>query len=418
MTWERGQKVSYRSMSLLAINHKDKGEPPVSNKFMKWIIDSHRFAIRQDWRVDVESSEMRDEIGLSKYLDPGDEDLTSEELGTRIDECLVDYIEIYTGCLTTGGISLEEFESAMGKIERGKKWDVACQAHSDRLYRRNLRPANETYLGLARRDARDALYGGQRRSSLALGRDFALVYMDYIRKRDRWKIEWDRKTVTKCLVDGYLGDPDPVVLQRLIVNSEESPLAWDMLYSICRELGFAGVYPPIKLFIWYVKATNGYPCRPDEIPNLPNRPRYLGLRLRDNEIRHTVNLLTLVGIKEIDGCSAVADALGLKKITVHRKYKESNWEMLDLAAHAIERLDPSFCLSPREIWPRLRPYFFRISRNQPLPALSIGRRKEQFRFASTPSTSSMPRTILLKSVEVATYPGGSTAPSVEAREAQ
>ena len=363
MTWERGQIVNYRSMSLLAINHRDKGKPPVSNKFLNWIIDSHRFAIRQDWRVDVESSEMRDEIGLRDYLDPGDEDLTSEELGTRIDDCLVHYIEIYTGCLTTGDISVEEFELAMGKIEKGKKWDVACQAHSDRLYRRNLRPANETYLELARRDARDALYGGQRRSSLALGRDFALVYMDHIRKRPSWQIEWDRKTVTKCIADGYLGDPDPVVLQRLIDNSEESPLAWDILYTISQELASARVYPPLELYIWYVEASNGHPSRPDERPNPPNRPRHLGMRLRDNEIRHTVDLLALVGMKEIDGCSAVADALGLKMITVHRKYKESNWEMPDLAAHAIERLDPYFSLSPREIWPRLRPYFFRITRN-------------------------------------------------------
>ena len=360
MTWERGQIVSYRSMSLLAINHRDKGEPPVSNKFMSWIIDSHRFAIRQDWRADVESSEMRDEIGLSKYLDPGDEDLTSEELGRRIDECLVDYIANYHMCLTTGDISLEEFESAMGKIERGKKWDVACQAHSDRLHRRNLRPANETYLELARRDA---LYGGQRRSSLALGRDFALVYMDHIRKRPSWQIEWDRKTVTKCLADGYLGDPDPVVLQRLIDNSEESPLAWDILYTISQELASARVYPPLELYIWYVEATNGHPSRPDERPNPLNRPRHLGMRLRDNEIRHTVNLLNLVGLKEIDCSFAVANVLGLEGITVHRIYKDSSLNMPELAAHAIERLDPSFCLSPREIWPRLRPYFFRITRN-------------------------------------------------------
>ena len=365
MTWERGQKVSYRSMSLLAINHREKGEPPVSNKFMKWIIDSHRFAIRQDWRVDVESSEMRDEIGLRDYLDPGDKNLAPEELGTRIDDCLVHYIENYTWCLTTEDISVEEFELAMGKIEKGKKWDRDYQAYADTLHRRNLRPASEIYLELARRDAG---YGGKRRPHWELGRDFAIVHMDHIRKDDTWVVDWDRERVTECLADGYLDDPGPVVLQRLIDNSIESPLAWDILRSGIRKAASAGVNPPNRLFTWYVDATNGHLKRPDWRPGPPNRHRTLGRVLRDNEIRHTVDLLTMVGMEEIDGRFAVAEALHLSRDRIREIYKESNSEMPDLAAHAIERLDPSFCLSPREIWPRLRSYFVPITRNQPLPA--------------------------------------------------
>ena len=360
MTWKRKGLVSFRTASLMVVNHREEGQPTIANWFIRQLLNIYRFTSRQDWRMDFESSEMRDEIGLNKYLDPGDENLTPEELGRRIDDCLIDFIENYHGCLTTAGVSPEEYELVMGKIDYRMAEDQAYQAFAKSLQRRNLRPASETYLKLARRDA---MYGRQPRSSRDLGRDFALVHMDYIRKQDSWKIDWDRKTVIKCLVDGYMGDPYPVVLQRLIVNSEESPLAWDMLYSICRELGFAGVYPPIKLFIWYVKATNGYPCRPDEIPNLPNRPRYLGLRLRDNEIRHTVNSLDMLGVEEKDSCDVVAGALHLSGITIRRIYKHPDLKMPTLAAHAIERLDPSFCFTPREIWPRLEPYFLHITRN-------------------------------------------------------
>ena len=310
--------------------------------------------------MDFESSEMRDEIGLSKYLDPGDENLAPEELGRRIDECLVDYIENHHGLLTPAGISPEEYELIMGKIDYGMTEDQAYQAFAKSLQIRNLRPASETYLELARRDA---MYGRQPRSSRDLGRDFALVHMDYIRKQDSWKIDWNRKTVIKCLAHGYLGDPDPGLLQRLIDNSEESPLAWDVLQLISREAASAGADPPEGLFTWCVEATDGNRRRPDGRPALPSRPRMLGRILRDNEIRYTINLLDMVGMEEKDGCDVVADALHLSGITIRRINKHPDLRMPDLAEHAIERLDPSFCFTPREIWPRLEPYFLHVTRN-------------------------------------------------------
>ena len=50
---------------------------------------------QRDWQVDVESSEMREELGLRYYLDPGDEKLAPEELGRRIDDCLVECINTH-----------------------------------------------------------------------------------------------------------------------------------------------------------------------------------------------------------------------------------------------------------------------------------------------------------------------------------
>ena len=57
-------------------------------------------------------------------------------------------------------------------------------------------------------------------------------------------------------------------------------------------------------------------------------------------------MLTLVGMEEIDGRFAVAEALHLSGDRIREIYKESNLKMIDLAAHAIERLDPSLLLIP------------------------------------------------------------------------
>ena len=119
---------------------------------------------------------------------------------------------------------------------------------------------------------------------------------------------------------------------------------------------------PKELLNWYVRATNGNPARPDWRPNPSNRLRRLGHILRDNEFRHTVHLLALVGMKEIDGCYAVADALGFARSTVRRIYKLPLSEFRDLSEHALERLDPNFCLTPFEIWLRLGPRFNSMTR--------------------------------------------------------
>ena len=105
-------------------------------------------------------------------------------------------------------------------------------------------------------------------------------------------------------------------------------------------------------------ATNGYPLRrPDWRPNPPNRPGLLGPTSSGTMRSGTPSdLLALVGMKEIDGCSAVADALRLTQgdHSVHRIYKEcpaGSDGYANLAAHAIERLDPYRLLVPsREIW--------------------------------------------------------------------
>ena len=337
---------------------------------MSWIrrhLASDRFWRKPDWQVNVKSSELRYEIGLVYYLDPGEENPTSEELGRRIDDCLVEYVHTDLLRLTTGSIDFQEFNSRMGKIEEGMKWDPDYQAFADTLHCRNLRPASQTYLGMA---MQYVLYGGKRRPAYVQGRYFAQVLLDHLREPDSWEVDWCRSSVVDRLADAWLDSRDPDELQRLFFNSRESTLAWDILDSNSREVVVAGVDLPKEHLIWFVGAMNGYPNRPDKRPNLPNRPRKLGYMLRNNEIRHTVDLLTLVGMEGIDGRSAVADVLPIGMARVRQICKQPRWEILNLAEHAIERLDPSFCLSPIEMWNRLWPCFFQLIRKEPLPTLS------------------------------------------------
>ena len=128
---------------------------------------------------------MRDEIALSDYLDPGDENLNPEELGRRIDDCLVHHIEVYTGCLIDGAYSIEEFNLVMDKIQEGMKEDSDYQAFAASL--------QETESPTRQRDlprvgqAIHALYGGKRR--LLLGARSRICSCSHGTRKERSHLE-------------------------------------------------------------------------------------------------------------------------------------------------------------------------------------------------------------------------------------
>ena len=226
---------------------------------MSWIrreLANERYWSEPDWQVDVESSEMREEIGLRYYLDPGDEKLAPEELGRRIDDCLVEYINtslqrLKGRVISRAGeedITIEEFRPRMRKIEEGMGEDLALKAFEGTEKRGEKLPlASRTYLELARRHA---LYGGKPPPSSENGRRFALVLLDHIREPDSWEIDWDRQSVIECLADAWLDSRDPGELEELIQNSFESPLAWDVLYSNSQQVFFTGEELPKEHHQW------------------------------------------------------------------------------------------------------------------------------------------------------------------------
>ena len=318
------------------------------------------FWSQPDRHLDVGSSEMREEIGLQFYLEPGDERMAPEELGRRIDECLVEYIYTYLQGLEGGTFRIEEFESAMRKIEKGMNEDPDLKAFEASLQERGeLRLASESYLDLARRHVQ--LDEGPP-ASPEEGLRFTLVLLGDVEKEDNWQIDWDRQTFTECLADAWLDSRDPSELERLIPNSWESWIAWDILDMNCRKVTFAGVNLPREHLEWCVGAANDYPKRPDERPAPRHRPKVLSNMLRNNEIRHTVDLLVQVGTMKTHNYAAVANAVNLAPGTIRGIYGKSYSTFPDLMGDVLERLDPSFCLSPFETWLRLRPFFFRLIR--------------------------------------------------------
>ena len=299
-----------------------------------------RFYDQHEKKVDVESSEMRKVVGLGWYLRTGDERMAAEELGRRIDDCLVESISAQLLDLKKGYISTEEFKSRMRKIEEGMKEDPDLKAFAVTLQRPTELPlASEAYLDLARRHA---LLDGKPPPSLEEGRRFALVLLDDVMIEEKWEFDWDRPNLTGRMADGWLDRRDPSELQRLIHDSPKSPVSWDVLKTICQKLNGRGEeYPPLELLLWYFRATNGHPERPDEGPAPRHRPRKLGYKLRNNEIRHTVELLAQVGMTKNYGHCAVAEAFHLSEITISRICQEPYSTFEEFEEDSMNRVEPS-----------------------------------------------------------------------------
>ena len=299
-----------------------------------------RSLTEHDAPLPIESSEMRERIGLKWCLRPGDERMAAEELGRRIDDWLVDYISIQIQSLTTGDISIEEFKSRMRMIEEGMEEDPELQAFAVTLRRREeLRPASKTYLDLAKRQV---LSEGKRPPSFEEGRRFALVQLGEFMEEDKWEIDWDREILIGGLAVTWLDSRDPFARQRLIHESKESPLAWDTLQQICQKLADRGETPSYALLLWYFMANHGNPERPDEGSAPRHRPRKLGYKLRDSEIRYTVDLLALVGMTKTNACSAVAEAFHFSLPSISRICEKPYLTGDELVKDARKRAEPSY----------------------------------------------------------------------------
>ena len=299
-----------------------------------------RFFDQYEKKVDVESSEMRKAIGLGWYVRTGDERMAAEELGRCIDDCLVEIIGAHLMFLRIGYFSIEEFKSRMHKFEKGMKEDPDLKAFAATLQRPEELPlASETYLDLARRHA---LFDGKPPPSSEEGRRFALVLLDDVMIEEKWELDWDRPNLTGRMADGWLDSRDPSELRRLIHDSPKSPVSWDVLKLICQELaGRREEYPPLELLLWYFLATQGHPERPDEGSAPSHRPRKLGYKIRNNEIRNTVDLLAQVGMTKTDGHCAVAEAFHLSEITISRICQEPYSTLEEFEEDASNRVEPS-----------------------------------------------------------------------------
>ena len=266
--------------------------------------------------VDVEMSELRNAIGLKWFLGPGDEQLSPEELGGIIDDCLVECISDLLLLIKQGGAGIKEFELTMSLVEEGTSEDQDLRAYAVKLLVdsefEGLKPASETYIEMAKRHT---LNGEKLLASEEMEEacQFASALLDRVNKEHWAGYDWNLRDYTQFRADIWRRERDINELRLLTLQSQWNAAAWDTLKLICADTAKEGmeeiVRLPLGLLRWYLGSQYGHPRRPDVAPAPRSRRRTHGLMLRDNEIRHAVYLLDQVDVSKTVAHSAVAQAI-------------------------------------------------------------------------------------------------------------
>ena len=315
-----------------------------------------RFELSSDEQGKVQLGRLDEEEFLRWYtrlagfsLHSGIEDQDPNKLGRAIDQGWVEYINVQLSTLKHGGIGTEEFESKMRRLEERMGDNMALGTYAATIQKSDEVPlASETYLKLAKQHALD---GGKRTPSYEEDGRFAEAMLDGFKDKTFWEMDVAVLSFVPTWADAFLNDRDPCELQGLINISDVSVLAWDTLKMICRKVaderagGLAGEPEeclPYELLVWNLMVNHGHAERPDEGPTLSHRPEKLGYKIRDNEIRHTVDLLVQVGLTKTDARELVADAVGREFSTIQRICRKPYSLYGDLHLEEIKHMDPTY----------------------------------------------------------------------------
>ena len=279
---------------------------------------------------------------LKGYMRPAAEPLSPEKRGRWIDDGLVETISFNLRLLEGGDSDTAEFESTMDTIEEGIKAHPALLAFAMSLPKgeEGVRPPlpSAKYLELARRHVKRGAS-----PSIEEGRDIAVVLLAPFMRKALWETDWDREVHVGIQAASWLRSRDLAELRDYIQASERSLVAWDTLKAICQRLAASAEEDvPRELLMWDFWAHYGFRQRPAKGPAPRHRVRKVGYILRNNEIRHTVDLLTQVGMRKTDGYQAVADATVLGQIIVLRICQKPYMTIFDLGEDAMKRLEPSY----------------------------------------------------------------------------
>ena len=266
--------------------------------------------------VDVEMSEFRNAIGLKWYLGYGDEQLSPEELGAIIDDCLVECISDLLLLIKQGGAGIKEFELTMSLVEEGASEDQDLNAYAVKLQDdpefEGLRPASETYIEMA---IRHTMNGDKLPVDLeeAEACQLAGALLERVRNEDMAGYDWNFRDYCQFRADVWRRERDFNELRLLVEQSQWNAAAWDTLRLICADTAKNGmgdiVLLPLGLLRWYLGSQYGHPKRPDVALAPRGRRRTHGIMLRDNEIRHAVYLLGQVDVPKTVAYFAVAEAI-------------------------------------------------------------------------------------------------------------
>ena len=288
--------------------------------------------------VDFETNWLRKTIPLNLYMRPGEEDMDGERLGRRIDNCLVEFIAFLLVSLREEKLPIEAVKEIMEKVEVGMREDPALQAYAVTLMRdKGLPLSSEIYLDLARRHA---LYGGIPAPTPDEGLRFVAVFLAQVMKKENWKHNSDIEGMARRMADFYLYFRYPGTLRSFIRDSGVSPIKWDALMLICKDLVKGGEKHnlPDDLTQWHVGATYGRPGRPKAAKASGRRPTSRRVKIRNNEIRHTVGLLVQVAMTELIACNAIADAFEFSRKRIKNINEQTHWTMEELVEDGGQRL--------------------------------------------------------------------------------
>ena len=304
----------------------------------------HRYHGLLPHQADFELSEFREGIGFRWYLGHGYEQLTAEDLGATIDDCLVEFIWLALMRLEAGRYSAEDFKLVVGGVREGMSEDPGLKAYAVKLLgAENLPLASKTYLYLAERQA---LYGGKQDPRVDEGSRFARVMLAPVMEVEFVETDMDMSIFSRLWADSWWRNPSTDDLLTLKQEVEESAANWDTLMLICEDaVKWDRIHLlPTEVLEWHLGASFGRTKRPIPKPAARKRPSKIGYRHRDNEIRHTVRLLKAVGMPVATGKKAVANAFpyDISLGRVRRIFSERDWTPEDMALDFKERYQVGF----------------------------------------------------------------------------
>ena len=172
------------------------------------------------------------EIGfLKRYMRPGAEELSPEDLGRRIDDALVEHINLNLPDPMLGKVDAEAFNAAMVKIEEGRREPSSSQSLQGTPLERRGGPPGKRNLSAPSQTAYPALNqskgksDGQRRPNNVEGRQFARGQLRPFMDESFRNSDWKKESFAKDNADRWLRKPSQNKLLRLIIDSEKSAVA-------------------------------------------------------------------------------------------------------------------------------------------------------------------------------------------------
>ena len=315
---------------------------------MSWVLRELAFGRDKPYEhASVESSELRDEIGLRWFLGAGDGQLSPKGLGAIIDDCLVEYISDLLLRFKHGKTDIEEFERKMCFLEEGMRDDPDLGAYAETIpvdpIWGNLKPTSETFLELARQHA---VYGVRLpvAEEEAAACRFASAIPDRVMKKDWGKYDWDIQGYSRFCASKWLSDRNPHEILIYIYQSPWNPAAWDTLKLICEYAAKHGMGEILRLpdtiLRWYLGANYGHPKRPGMARGPRNRRQAHGYKIRNNEIHHAVDLLGQAGVPIRTACYAVEQATHFAERYVRRICLKPYWTLEDIRLDIERRFTP------------------------------------------------------------------------------